>query len=43
MFMLSEELILFGFREFDMRMLKMVVEHNEEEECGSQNVFKFNN
>ena len=37
MFMLSEELILFGFREFDSRMLKV------EEERGSQNVFKFNN
>ena len=40
---LSEELILFGFSEFDSRMLKMILEHNEEEEHGSQNVFKFNN
>ena len=39
---LSEELILFGFSEFDSRMLKMILEHNEEEEHGSQNVFKFN-
>ena len=40
---LSEELILFGFSEFDSRMLKMILEHNEEEEHGSQSVFKFNN
>ena len=38
----SEELILFGFGELDSRMLKMMLEHNEEEEHGSQNVSKFN-
>ena len=31
---LSEELILFGFSEFDSRMLKMILEHNEGEEHG---------